>query len=86
MLLVKSLYGHPEAGAHWEAHLEKVILEELRGEPVDGHPSSFCIPDMQLLLTVYVDDLLLSGPTERHAVFWKKLSAKIELEEVEDLD
>ena len=24
-LLVKSLYGHPEAGAHWERHLENIV-------------------------------------------------------------
>ena len=24
-LLVRSLYGHPEAGGHWERHLEKAI-------------------------------------------------------------
>ena len=25
VLLVKSLYGHPEAGARWENHLEKIL-------------------------------------------------------------
>ena len=33
--LVQALYGHPEAGAHWECHLTDVIKE-----PVPSHPST----------------------------------------------
>ena len=40
------------------------------------HPSSFYMPDLKLLLTVYVDDLLLSGPAENHEKFWKFLTDK----------
>ena len=24
--LIKALYGHPEAGGHWERHLEKIVI------------------------------------------------------------
>ena len=43
------------------------------GKPVDNHPSSFWFEDSKLLLTVYVDDLLLSGPAEKHKAFWELL-------------
>ena len=61
VLLVKSLYGHPEAGAHWERHLEKTIAE-VGGEPVSEFPGSYFFPASTLLLTIYVDDFTLSGP------------------------
>jgi len=83
-LLEKALYGHPESGAHWEEHLTKAI-KALGGEPVEGHPSSFFVKKTKLLLTVYVDDLLLSGPASEHAGFWKSLSAEILVEDPEPL-
>ena len=73
--LIKSLYGHPESGTHWERHLTAAI-RRCGGEPVDMHPSSFFMPKLRLLLTVYLDDLLLSGPVENHEKFWKMLPDK----------
>ena len=64
-LLVKALYGHPESGGHWENHLTEAI-KHCGGVPVENHNSSFWFETRKLLLTVYVDDLLLSGPTDNH--------------------
>ena len=54
------------------------------------HPSSFYLPKLKLLLTVYVDDLLLSGPAGNHEKFWKLLTDKkvgnIRVEDTEPLD
>ena len=79
----------PESGAHWEAHLTAAI-RRCGGQPVDMHPSSFYMPDLKLLLTVYVDDLLLSGPAGNHEKFWKLLTDKkvgnIRVEDPEPLD
>ena len=87
--LIKSLYGHPESGAHWEQHLTAAI-RRCGGEPVDMHPSSFYMKDLKLLLTVYVDDLLLSGPAGNHEKFWRLLTDKkvgnIRVEDPEPLD
>ena len=83
--LVKSLYGHPESGGHWERHLTKSVLA-VGGEPVKGHPSSFWFQESRLLLSVYVDDLLLSGPEDRHDSFWEKLRETIRLGDPEPLD
>ena len=86
--LVKALYGHPESGGHWERHLTDAI-KAIGGKPVPNHPSSFWFEESKLLLTVYVDDLLLSGPAGAHAAFWKKLRSgpiPINIEDLEPLD
>ena len=84
-LLVKALYGHPESGGHWEKHLTQAVVAS-GGKPVPEHPSSFFFADEKLLLTVYVDDLLLSGPTQHHDKIWKRLRAKVSLGDPEPLD
>ena len=84
-LLVRALYGHPEAGAHWERHLTKIITK-LGGKPVGSHPSTFWFEDSKLMLTIYVDDLMLSGPEDAHESFWKLLSEDVHLEDPEPLD
>ena len=82
--LRKSLYGHPEAGAHWQIHLE-AILAGMGGNAVDGHMSTFIFADTKLMLTVYVDDLVLSGPESAHTPFWEEISKKVKLEEISGL-
>jgi len=71
-LLDKALYGHPESGAHWEIHLTEAITA-MGGVAIAEHPSNFWFAAEGLLLTVYVDDLLLSGPADNHDCFWEKL-------------
>jgi len=84
--LNKALYGHPEAGGHWEAHLTKAV-KAIGGEPIHNHPSSYWFPETKLLLTVYVDDLLLSGPAASQDSFWKALQAEgIRIDPPEPLD
>ena len=83
--LDKSLYGHPESGGHWERHLTRII-KAMGGKPVPSHPSSFWFPKETLLLTVYVDDLLLSGPEKAHDAFWKRLGADVDLDPYEPLN
>ena len=80
----QALCGHPESGGHWERHLTAAVVS-LGGEPVNGHPSSFWFSESRLLLTVYVDDLLLSGPSSQHDNFWSRLRVSIDLEEPEPL-
>ena len=83
--LNKALYGHPEAGGHWERHLTNAI-EQCGGIAIANHPSSFWFPESSLLLTVYVDDLLLSGPATEHDKLWALLEEKINIEDPEPLD
>ena len=57
---------------------------------MEMHPSSFFMPKLRLLLTVYVDDLLLSGPAENNEKFWRMITDKkvgnIRVEDPKPLD
>ena len=70
VLLIKALYGHPDAGGLWEQHL-KVIIKNLGGHEVPEFPGNFFFPDTKLLLSTYVDDLTLAGPEDQHEKFWE---------------
>ena len=83
--LYKSLYGHPESGAHWQNHLEEILKTETKAEVMTGHQSTYFIPESKLLLTVYVDDFLVSGPEHAHEPFWNKLSRHVKLEDIAGL-
>ena len=83
--LKKALYGHPESGAHWERHLTDAILK-VGGEKVSGHNSTFWFPRERQLLTVYVDDLLLSGPAASQLAVWKRLRGHVDTEDPEPVD
>ena len=83
--LNKSLYGHPESGAHWQAHLTEAI-KRIGGKDVPNHPSTFFFPETRVLLTVYVDDLLASGPKDNLAPFWKQIAKEIDLGEPEPIN
>ena len=86
--LHKALYGHPESGGHWERHLNAKV-KACGGVPIEEHPSSFWFGDLKMLLTVYVDDLLLSGPEENHSKIWQRLQTgenPIKLDPPEPLD
>ena len=85
-LLVRALYGHPEAGAHWERHLVAIIVDKMGGAAVDSHPSTYWFEESKLMLTIYVDDLMLSGPEGAHAPFWEELAKDVHIEEPEPLD
>ena len=79
VLLLRALYGHPEAGGLWEQHL-KVVLRQLGGEEIQEYPGNFWFPKQRLMLSTYVDDLTLSGPQEEHQSFWAELSSLVDVE------
>ncbi|CAE7035956.1 TY5A [Symbiodinium natans] len=79
VLLLRALYGHPEAGGLWEKHL-KEVLQGLGGYELQEYPGNFWLPETQLLLSTYVDDLTLSGPQEHHQPFWEKLCSLVDVE------
>ena len=51
VLLVKALFGHPDAGGLWEAHL-KGFISELGGREVSDFPGNFWFKESGLLLDV----------------------------------
>ena len=84
VLLVKALYGHPDAGGLWEAHL-KGFISELGGREVAEFPGNFWSKESGLLLSTYVDDLTLAGPSHLHKDFWEKLTRLVDVEPPEDI-
>ena len=80
--LRKSLYGHPEAGAHWQQFLEEQLCL-LGAVKVEEFASTFTIPTFGgLALVVYVDDLILSGPSQWHEPFWEALGEKVLIDDI----
>lgn len=83
--LKKALYSHPLASVYWDLHLRQVRLGDMGRQAVDGHPSVFICPRTTLLVEVYVDSVLVSGPEKDQDIFWKLLKCKLDLDDVEDL-
>jgi len=84
VLLVKALYGHPDAGGLLEQHLKKVI-RNLGGQEVPEYPGNFFFPDTKFLLSTYADDLTLAGPSDQHEAFWAKLTSVVDIEPSEPI-
>ena len=57
-LLHRALYGHPDAGTYWEQHAEE-HLGKVGFVPIQDWKSCFRHPRLNLMLIVYVDDILL---------------------------
>ena len=83
--LIRALYGHPEAGWHWDKRFREV-MELMGGTHLSNFQSSYWFSDTKMLLTLYVDDMVLSGPSENHSAFWKQLSKHLEFEEPSSVD
>jgi len=78
--LHKSLYGHPEGGGHWGRKF-KSVMSELNAVESPLCPSNFTIKELGLLVTLYVDDIVVSEPSANHQKFWDMLSNHLLFEE-----
>jgi hypothetical protein len=83
--LIRSLYGHPLASASWQNHLSNILSTHLGGYELEEQPSCFHFPALNLALSVYVDDLTLSGPKKNHSQFWSTLRKHVQLEDPAEL-
>ena len=50
------------------------------GEHCELFQSSYYFPKSRVLLTLYVDDIILSGPEQAHEAFWAELQSHLEIE------
>ena len=48
---------------------------------IDTFQSNFWIPKYKLLLSLYVDDVVVSGPSSQHKLFWDEMQRHLELDE-----
>ena len=58
--LIYNLYGHPRAGNGWERYADGICRKH-GFKPVPEWPSVYWHPGFDVLLVIYVDDLLGSG-------------------------
>ena len=84
MPLRKALYGHPEFGYRRDARFRE-RMDTMGGKLDNDHQSNY-IFENGLLLTLYVDDVLLSGPESLHSSFWAELQKRIAIEEPAPVD
>ena len=73
MPLVKTLYGHPQAGVFWEQRCERAVFKAgfARVGECGEWRSCYFNKAEGLFLMVYVDDFKLSGPVEAVKKMWK---------------
>jgi len=76
----KALYGHPDSGGMWERHCHK-SLTELGFVKVPDWDSVYYHSGLKLLLSVYVDDFKMAGPTKNLQKGWDLIRSKIEIED-----
>ena len=76
--LRKALYGHPDSGGCWEAHLERALLS-CQFKPVDDWASVFIHGPTNCMLVVYVDDFLLAGPPALLPGVWQSIMKVVRL-------
>ena len=75
-----ALYGHPDSGGYWEEHCHAALLDA-GFRPVPEWPSMYYQPRLELLLSVYVDDFKMAGPTKNLAKGWKLIRARIQTDD-----
>ena len=75
--LWKSLNGHPEAGYRWDQRFKEMMREIGSVHCSDTFQSTYLMKDNGLVLTLYVDDMVLSGPINQHKPFWDKVKKDI---------
>jgi hypothetical protein len=79
MPMERALYGHPDSVTFWEEFCNKSTRKV--GFKDLGHdwPSVFFHPELKLLLSIYVDDFKLPGPTGNLAKGWALLRIELQI-------
>ncbi len=85
VLLLKSLYGHPESGCNWQLHCEAQLKRLGYTEVLPG-TSVFFNAVLNTTLIVYVDDFLLTAPRHIIKSEWRRIGALVDIEEPGPLD
>jgi len=74
-----ALYGHPDAGSHWEKHCEAKLLEQ-GFTPVQSWPGVFTHASLKILLAAYVDDFKMAGQKRDLKKAWELVGKAVQIE------
>ena len=77
--LLRNLYGSKLAGLFWERHCHNSIMK-CGFSKVQGWECMYIHHAKQLCLSVYVDDLKMTGKAENIAPMWKEISKYLKLD------
>ena len=70
-----ALYGHPDGGAGWEHRCDEALRKNGFVNAGDGAwPSCTFHKELGLLLSAYVDEFKLAGPTTSVVRGWKLIA------------
>ena len=76
-----ALYGHPDSGTEWEHHCDDPLKKSGFINVGDGAwPSCYVHKELDLLLSVYVDEFKLAGPAKNMSKGWQLIVASLELD------
>ena len=75
-----ALYGHPESGALWDAHLG-AILTSLGWTRMEVHPGFWLQKLTGAIMAVYVEDLMLSAGKRDEARLWSEIEQHVKFGE-----
>ena len=85
--LLKSIYGLKQAGRYWYVLLRTFLIEEEKFVCCASDHCLFTSPDLSLLILIYVDDVIISGVSEKLvADIILKLRGKFEIGEEGPVD
>ena len=76
----RNMYGHPLARLLWERQFEKILLK-CGWEKVSDWECLFVHRQKGLFLSVYADDIKLTGKTQNIHPMWKVLNKEVDLGE-----
>ena len=77
--LEQALYGHPDSVTWWDQFCNKQVVTVGFYEIGAEWPSVFYHKELQLLLTIYVDDFKLAGPQGNLKKGWELLRSCLEI-------
>ena len=80
--LLRAVYGHPDAGAFWEATLT-AIMQQQGWTTVPGSGSVFLHQPSHAICVVYVDDMLLLARPKDAGKLWRALESKVHFKDPE---
>jgi hypothetical protein len=79
VLMGAALCGHPDSVSFWEDKCNKEVCEVGYQSFGSEWPSVFYHKELKLLLTIYVDDFKLAGPSKALPKLWKEMRERITL-------